>query len=191
MLRSSPLPDVLTHYYRSFGRPLQSLSALSPDERVAVLDELARQEPLPFRLTHPEYLPERLRIESAMRAQLAAKGVRPEREHPHYFVLGTFSLWEEAGWAKVELPLVSVPPEQLSFTMTDSFFNYRSENLRGIAIPKRPYHGQLFTLPELQQRVDLHGLPGDAWRRDPARIFDVYIEAQLWSDRPLEQLLGA
>lgn len=185
---TSDLPQVLTHYYRSCSRPLLSLSALSAEERAAALEGLARHEPLPYRLAHPDYLVERLRIEEKMRAQFAAKGGRVELAHPYYFVLGTFGLWEADGSLKVELPLASVQSDALSFTMTDSFFNYRSENLRGVPIPRRPYHGELFTLSELRDQVRLHGLPGDAWRSDPARIFDVYIEAQIWSDAALRRL---
>lgn len=182
------LPSTLTHYYRGFSKPLLSLTALHPSERRRVLEELARHEPLPFRLTHPDYLPERQRIEALMRSQFEAKGGRPELEHPHYFVVGAFSLWEADGSRKVELSLESVPPHWLSFTMTDSFFNYRESNLRGVRIPKRPYHGQLFSRHELSTQIERHGLPGDAWRSDPGRIFDVYIEAQLWSDAPVSPL---
>jgi hypothetical protein len=188
VVRSGELPKILTHYYRSFSKPLLSLSALSPDERTTVLATLALHEPLPYRLTHPEYLPERQRIEKAMRAQFLAKGGLVELEHPHYFVLGTFAPWEADGSRKAELPLASVPSHSLSFTMTDSFFNYRAENLRGVPIPERPYHGELFTLRELPEQIGLHGLPGDAWRNDPRRIFDVYIEAQVWSDAPVRHL---
>jgi hypothetical protein len=39
-------------------------------------------------------------------------------------------------------------------------------------------------------QVELYGLPGDAWRNDPGRIFDVYIEAQIWSDTPVMQPLS-
>jgi hypothetical protein len=185
------IPNALTHYYRSFSKPLLSLSALPPEELAPVLAELARNEPLPFRLSHPEYLPERLRIESLMRSQFEEKGGRAELEHPHYFVLGTFAPWEADGSRKVELSLASVLPHWLSFTMTDSFFNYRAENLRGVPIPERPYHGQLFTLGELPKQIGLHGLPGDAWHDDPRRIFDVCIEAQIWSDGPVKPLSSA
>ncbi|MGH8310862.1 MAG: hypothetical protein ACRETX_13840, partial [Steroidobacteraceae bacterium] len=184
-LGARDLPQILTHYYRSFSKPLLSISALSVDERATVLAALQGHEPLPFRLAEPEYFPERQRIEKLMRTQFAAKGGRPRREQPHYFVLGTFSLWEADGSSKFEIPLASVPSDALSFTMTDSFFNYRRENLRGIRIPERPYHGQLFTLADLPEQIERHGLPGEAWRSDPTRIFDVYVEAQLWSEVPL------
>lgn len=185
----SELPEILTHYYRSFSKPLQSLSALPAGERPSVLEQLSRHEPLPFRLAHPDYLSERLRIERIMRDQFVGKGGRIEREHPHYFVLGVFSLWEADGSRKLEVTLASIPTHFVSFTLTDSFFNYRTTNLRRIPIPKRACHGELFTLGELREQVELHGLPGDAWRSDPARTFDVYIEAQIWSDAPLRHLL--
>ena len=191
MVGSIELPSTLTHYYRAFSKPLLSLSALPTNERQPVLAELARHEPLPFRLAHPEYLSERLRIESVMRGQFAAKGGRVDLENPHYFVLGTFSLWESDGSRKVELSTSSVLPHWLSFTMTDSFFNYRTENLRGVQIPARPYHGQLFTLGELPEQIGIYGLPGEAWRRDPDRVFDVYIEAQIWSNAPVQALSAA
>lgn len=186
-----PLGKVLTHYHRSFSKPLRSISALPADEQSAVLDALARHEPLPYRLTHHDYVSERHRIEAIMREQFTAKGGRIERDQPHYFVLGRFSLWEENGWSKVEVPLDSIPEHSVSFTMTDSFFNYRSTNLRGVAIPPRPYHGALFTRAELPAQLELHGSPGDAWRTDPTRIFDTYVEAQVWSDAPLRHLLDA
>jgi hypothetical protein len=154
-----------------------------PEHEVArVLEQLAMHEPLPFRLTQPDYLPERRRIESRMHAQFLAKGGRPERAQPHYFVLGEFSLWEGDGSRRLQLPLAELPAACVSFTFTGSFFNYRSHNLRGVAIPPRPYHGELFTLAELPEQGERYGLSGDAWWTDPARRFDVYVEAQLWSD---------
>jgi len=184
------LPNVLTHYYRPFSRPLLSLSALSEQELLGVLEGLARQEPLPYRLTDPAYLSERRRLERLMRHQFETKGGRPEREFPHYFVLGEFSLWESDGSSRVQIPLRTVESVAVSFTLTDSFFNYRRHNLRGVEIPLRPYHGQLFALEELPAQLALHGLPGEAWRFHPERRFDVYVEAQIWSDEPVRHLLA-
>ena len=105
----SELPEKLTHYYRSFSKPLLSISALAAAEQAAVLDGLACHEPLPFRLAHPDYLAERRRIERTMRDRFALKGGGIERENPHYFVLGAFSLWEADGSRKLEVPLASIP----------------------------------------------------------------------------------
>ena len=184
------LPELLTHYYRPFSRPLLSLSRLSDSEASHLVEQLSRHEPLPYRLTRPEYLPERRRIEARMRARWLEKGGRADCGHPHYYVLGEFSLWEEDGSRKLQLPLRSLPESMLSFTLTDSFFNYRPTNLRGVAIPPRAYHGELFTLAELPRELARHRLPTEAWRHDEERRFEVYVEAQLWSDEPVRQLLS-
>ena len=184
-------PDVLTHYYRPHARPFLSLSSLSDPEVSEVLAASARSEPLAFRLTHPGYLSERRTLEARMRHRFLEKGGQPERDHPHYFVLGEFSLWESDGSLKVQIPLSCVPDALVSFTLTDSFFNYRTTNLRGVTIPRRPYHGELFTRHELPEAIRRHGLPGDAWRTDSQRLFDVYVEAQLWGDGPVQPFLAA
>lgn len=182
--------NLLTHYYRPFTRPLLSLSPLSDTQLEEVLGQLATSEPLPYRLTQPAYLPERREIERRMRARFIEKGGDPQLLHPHYFVLGEFSLWESDGSRKVQIALESVPPCWLSFTLTDSFFNYRPTSLRGIPIPRRAYHGELFTLAELPSQLAAHDLPTDAWRSDPERVFEVYVEAQVWSDEPVRRLLA-
>ena len=180
---------VLTHYYRPFSGPLRSLSALSDAELTSVLDRLAANEPLPYRLEQPTYLPERRRIEQAMKERFSEKGGCPQRSHPHYFVLGEFSLWEGDGSLKVRVPLEQVPPQWISFTLTDSFFNYRRTNFRGVPIPPRRYHDELFTLKELPEQLAAHDLPTEEWQTDPTRRFEVYVEAQIWCDEPVRQWL--
>ena len=126
-----------------------------------------------------------------MRRRFIEKGGDPQLFHPHYFVLGEFSLWEGDGSRKVEIPLQSVAPSSLSFTLTDSFFNYRQTNLRGVPIPRRPYHEEVFTLAELSSQLSAHDLPTNDWLSDPERRFEVYVEAQIWSDQPVSHLLSA
>ena len=181
--------EKLTHYYRPFSPPFQSLSTLEPADVDSALRRLAAFEPLPFRLTEPRYLPERRRIEGAMRARFEEKGGAIARPHPHYFVLGKFSLWENDGSRKIELSLADVDPGCLSFTLTDSFFNYRRTSLRGEPIPRRSYHDELYLADELPALLEEHGLPTERWRDDPEHRFEVYVEAQLWSDAPVEAWL--
>ena len=184
------LAKLLTHYYRPFSRPLLNLLDLLEPERSEVLGQIADHEPLPYRLTQPDHLPQRRRIEERMRARFIEKGGRPDRRHPRYFVLGEFSLWESDRSCKVQIPLRSVPAHSVSFTLTDSFFNYRRANLRGAVIPSRPYHDELYTLSELAQQLEIYDLPTEEWRNNRDRMFEVYVEAQLWDDEPIEHLLG-
>jgi hypothetical protein len=185
----STLPNHLTHYYRE--TPLQTLCDLSDAEAAQVLNELGERRELDYRLTRPEYLPRRREIEATMRQAFIAKGGRPYRRNPHYFVVGHFSLYEDdAGWRALRVPIACFDPGTISFTNTDSFFAYSQRNLRGVPIPPRPYHGQVFRLDELEDLVSQHGLPGERWRDDPECRFDVYIEAQVWDDRPLRAYLA-
>jgi hypothetical protein len=180
---------VLTHCHRPFAPPLQSLSGVPATELQRVLADLLRHEALPYRLTQPGYLPERRMIEARMHGRFIEKGGQPQTQQPHYFVLGSFSLWEEDGSLQLKLPIDRVSSRWLSFTLTDSFFNYRRTNLRGIPIPARAYQDELFTLDELPAALAAHDLPTNDWRSVPERIFEVYVEAQLWSDAPVSHLL--
>jgi hypothetical protein len=121
-----------------------------------------------------------------MRTQFAGLGGKPTRANPHYAILGTFSLYEDdQEYKSVRLPLASLPPDSVSFTFTDSFFTFSNANLRGIPIPERPYHGRVYRLEDVPGLVAEYGLPGERWRTEPDRRFDVYIEAQIWDDAPL------
>ena len=178
------LPGFLTHYY--IDQPFRTLSDLPPEHVRRVLEEIGEARELEFRLTKEEYLPRRLGIEVGMRAQFVELGGSPKRQSPHYAILGTFSLYEDDRQMKgVRLPLSLFRSEMLSFTFTDSYFTFSERNLRGVAIPERPYHGHVYRLEDLPALAREFGLPGDRWRDEPDRRFDVYIEAQIWDDEPL------
>jgi hypothetical protein len=49
----------------------------------------------------------------------------------------------------------------------------------------------LFTLEELPLQLATHDLPTSRWAADPARQFEVYVEAQIWSDQPVRHLQRA
>ena len=88
-------------------------------------------------------------------------------------------MWESDDSLRVQIAFDSVHPSCLSFTLTDSFFNYRRTNLHGAAIPPRAYHNELFTVDELPRQLDANDLPTEAWRTDSSRQFEVYVEAPL------------
>jgi hypothetical protein len=182
--------ETLTHYFGPSSEPLLSISGLTQPQRAPILERLAAHESLPLRLTRPDYFAKRTLVEQELRSRFISKGGTPERSHPNYFVLGTFSLWESDGSHKVQIPLSSVPGQWISFTLTDSYFNFCATNLQGVPIPAREYHQQVFTMDELPDQLERHGLPTEDWRNDPTRRFEPYVEAQLWSDQPVAHLLG-
>ncbi len=180
-------PDFLTHYY--VDEPFRTISDLTLSQTEQVLAEIAKRRELEFRLSKSDYLPRRRRIEQAMRRGFIAKNGKPKREHPHYMVLGTFAPWEEAR-RKITIPLSAFSSNVLSFTLTDSFFAYSERNLRGVAIPSRPYDRQVFRLEELDELIAKYGLPGERWQHETRDVFDVYVEAQVWDDEPLREYVG-
>lgn len=184
-MRGDVRPDFLTHYYRDV--PFHTLSDLQDEQVTQTLQEISRQRELDFRLTRDEYLPRRRVIEAEMRAQFMQRGGKPARQAPHYAILGTFSLYEsDPHWRSVAVPLNEVPSDVLSFTFTDSFFAFSDRNLRGVAIPPRPYHRCVYRLEDLPGLNEEFGLPGERWRTEPDRVFDVYVEAQIWDDAAVE-----
>lgn len=172
------IPDHLTHYYRD--EPFRSLTDLDADRAAAVVRSLADDHELPFRLTQPHYLPRRREIESEMRALFIRKGGAPRSERPSYLILGPSKVWAQLEPRAVRVVLDDVPDDVLSFTFTDSFFCFCSENLRGIPIPPQPFHNQVFRRGELTELVAEFGLPGIAPGPTLHAIFDPYIEVQLW-----------
>jgi hypothetical protein len=186
---SAAIPDFLTHYYKRTSRPFRTLSDLSVEEVEAVIGRLQESGPLPFRLTQQQYMIKRRNIERIMRRAFVQKGGRPRRENPHYMVLGSFSLWETSEFEAVRIPLDHFASKIISFTFTDSFYAFERTSLHGKAIPPRPYHRQVFRREELPSLIDEYGLHAEKWKCDPQAEFDVYIEAQIWSDAPLKQYL--
>ncbi len=177
------LPDHLTHYTKD--RPFRSLSERSPEEWPELLASLREENTLAFaRFGRDDYLPNRVRLEARLRKDFVARGGRPIRRHPYYFVLGR-SPWFERHEPKilaVRVPVADLDPTRLSFTYGDSMTSYmlhdgtwpRSEELR------RPHHGRIYLLEELPDLVAALGIPDGPTRDRP----DHYVEAQLWDEPP-------
>jgi hypothetical protein len=102
-------------------------------------------------------------------------------------VLGDSPYWERAAQHRLRIPLSCFRSEIISFTFSDSFYAFSKTTLRGIPIPDAPHRATVFTKHDVERIVDDFGLPpGYADSEEP---FDVYIEAQIWDDSPLEAYL--
>lgn len=181
------ISETLSHYYRE--APFQTLSELSPADAAPLLFSLAGKRRLPYRLRHPEYLRRRRAIEQRMRRAFVEKGGQPRRQHPHYMILGRSTHWEILEPNVVTVPLAALKNDAVSFTYTDSFYTYSATTLRGIPIPAQPHRGKVYCLDELDELVAAFGLPPGY--DDPDERFDLYIEAQIWDDAPLDRILAA
>lgn len=181
------IPDFLTHYFRE--RPFRSLTELTPEATDEVLVGLSQTRQLPRRLRTPTYFVNRRRVEELMYGQFVAKGGRPERRHPHYAILGESEIWAgiEPRW--VRFSLSEIPADQISFTYTDSMVAFVDVDLSGNPVPRKPAYGSVYRLDELAAIFDRFGWPGDRWKTEPDWQHDCYVEAQIWSDEPLEPYL--
>lgn len=193
------LPDNITHYYSRTDRPFQNLSDLSPDELAIVLERLKQRKagnPAFKRVFGKHYMDFRQRTEAKLRDLFEERGGKPERQSPHYFVLGDctwfFNLYPDP--STVTLDWRSLPREAASFTYPDSFVSMRLGPDYGLPPePLQPYHEQVFLLDELADVVAEHGLPDGVADKEyegyHKRSFEKYIEVQVWTDGPVAEFL--
>ena len=114
--------------------------------------------------------------------------------YPQYLVLGTSSyiaaLGEDGRYAEIRIPLSEFDPKEVSFTYSDCMVSlYVSEHDRDKAHFNPEIHGKVFTLPEIMEVVSVYGIPNAEWTTDPKRAFDFFVEAQVWSLRPLKKYM--
>ena len=192
------IPDFVTHYHLADKAPFQNLSTLEGTELDHVLAELqGRRSAGLKRVFGPKYMALRRLTERRLRELFVEAGGTPELQAPHYFCLG------ESPWFRglapdmrgVTVPLSALPDDVTSFTYPDSVVSMGFGPQFGLPDAPRPYHGRAFRLAELPRIVREFGLPENSattdyeayWRRP----FEVFIEVQVWSDRPLAPYVGS
>lgn len=174
------IPDFLCHYYEEAGGPLRNLSDLSLEDAEAVLQGLRTKGDRFASQRTADYLILRREIELQVRGLFIAKGGKPRRQHPHYFVLGEcawLQSWYPHG-CELRIPIRAFHAENISFTYGDTFPAMRYQD-------GKPYRGKVYTLLELPGLVEQYGLP-QIWNADGKCGPERYIEAQVWEDAPLQ-----
>lgn len=171
-------PDFLCHYYPCSETPFRSLSDLPPDEAEAVLEAIRQRGDGFASQRSGDYLTIRHELERLVRERFIERGGQPQRDHPHYMILGAcdwLKSWYAAG-CELRIALAAFNPLHVSFTYGDTFPAMRYED-------GKPYRKQVYTLAELPEVVRMYGLPQD-WNPDGAHGPDRYIEAQIWGNIP-------
>jgi hypothetical protein len=181
---STTLPNFLTHYYEAKNGPFRSLSDLSVAAAESVMADI-REKGNCFASRRAEnYLDIRRELEEKIRRLFLEKGGKPQRDRPHYFILGACAWvksWYENGQACC-IPLAEFSPDAVSFTYGDSFPAMRFQD-------GRPYRGKVYSLAELPALVQQYGLPQE-WNHDGTKGPERYIEAQVWEDAPVRKVLS-
>jgi hypothetical protein len=184
---------LLNHYYHQNDRPFQSLSALTDRAALAVIANLQqRQGSVYRRFKDPDnYLKLRRETEQWLRTEFINKGGKPVASYPQYFTLGR-AAWIELGYAgnfdRIQIPLTVFHAEQISFTYPDSMVSYWLQSQSDREYYQPEYHGRVFSLDEITEIIDRFGIPDREWQDRSERKYDLFIEAQVWSD-DLHQLI--
>ena len=178
------LPTCLYHYYDCSHAPFRSLSNLSAQQAEHVLQAI-RQRGIGFASQRSaDYLTIRRALEAKVRDLFIEKGGQPQRETPHYLILGAcdwVKSWYDEG-CELRVRLARFSPQHVSFTYGDTFPAMRYGD-------GKPYRGQVYTLTELPALVQEFGLP-QIWNADGNQGPDRYIEAQVWDDAVLQAWLN-
>ena len=177
------MPDFLSHYYEAGRGPFRNLSDLPPDEAEVILENIRQKGDVFASKRVKDYLDIRRGLEDKVRELFIKKGGKPQRQRPHYMILGDCS-WLQKWYLdgqELRIPLASFQPEIVSFTYGDTFPAMRHQD-------GKPYREQIYTLDELPELVRLYGLPQE-WNGEGKHGPDRYIEAQVWADEPIKQFL--
>ncbi len=189
--------DFLTHYYRNDKPPFRSLSYLTDNEAEHLCTALLEENPVAFRRfrNFQAYWQQRRRTDQWVRSEFEKKGGVPTEPYPQYLVLGTSSyiasLGEDDGYAEIRIPLTEFDPQEVSFTYSDCMVSlWLHEDQQHKEYFNPDIHGKVFTLPEILEVVKEHGIPAGEWETDPKKCFDFFVEAQVWSFKPLKKYLS-
>jgi len=178
------IPDYLYHYYDCSKKPFLNLSDLAQSEAEVVLQQIRQNEHSFASKRTKDYLATRHKLEVQIRNLFIEKNGKPQRETPHYMILGRcdwVKSWYTEG-CELFMPLANFKPEHISFTYGDTFPTMRF-------LDDKPYRKQVYTLAELPDIIEEFGLP-QKWNPEGKHGPERFIEAQIWDDTVLEEQLG-
>ena len=185
--------DFLTHYYQKGEPPFRTLTELPQSEALAIIKGFDPEEALVFnRFRNPQkYMQDRKRTENWLHSEFISIGGRPKKTKPYYLVLGTSSYIQEGynlNCNSLKIALDSIDLSEVSFTYPDSMVSlWLKEN--GKKQYNSRYHGRVFTYDDLLILFDDIRHKDNIWKEDQSRAYDFFIEAQLWSDKPIKEYL--
>jgi hypothetical protein len=179
--------DYLTYYYNANNPPFQTLSSLSEEEALQIMQALCDDSPFGARFKDPhQYWNDRQAAEQWVRELFIAKGRKPKAKYPICMALGS-SPWlerakpDQAAYGEIRIPLDIFSEDDVSFTFPDSMVShwFAKDKPEGLYMPD--YHGVVFTRTEILALVEEKGLPEVEWKLNMPDEIGAYIEAQVWN----------
>ena len=86
---------------------------------------------------------------------------------------------------EIRIPIAAFKESEVSFTYPDSMISLWFANEQPAQFYMPEYHGKIFTISEILAIVEAKGLPEESWETGLPPDLAPYIEAQVWSRRPL------
>ena len=174
----------LYHYFDKRSGPFRSLTALSDDEAVSVLEKLKKERPGAYASQrNMSYIVKRRRCEDTVREKAAEKGVIMDIPSPHYMVVEACP-WIRSWFEKpdvIAIPIEQFDTARISFTYGDSMPTFSPFVNDG-----KEYRRTVYTYDEILYIIEKYGLPQN-WNSDGTKGIERYIEAQVWTDDPIAQ----
>lgn len=178
--------NYLTHYYMSDKEPFQSLSSLSDEDAIKIMEELCDDTPFGERFKNPvQYLKARKDTEMWVREEFIAKGGKPKDNYPIPMVFGSSKWMVEVApdrnkHAEIRIPLSVLTDDDVSFTYPDSMISRWFGRDKPEEYYQPALHGKVFTLSEILSIVAERGMPEEDWEINMPSDLAPYIEAQVW-----------
>ena len=180
------LPGVITHNYDPDYGPFRNLCALPPSRAEALLDEIRDSGK---RRIKANYLRRRVTVEAWLMRESRRKLGATHLERPLYFFLGDFANGlDRSRPCSIVVPMAAFSSSMLTFTYPDSMASLPLATKAEHRAERRPYHGHVFTLEELENVVAQYGMPARQRSVIDTTVRDRFIEVQVWDDRPLQTL---
>ncbi len=180
-------PTVITHNFDPARGAFRNICTLPETDVERVLDEIRASG---TRRIKANYQRRRRATEDWLMAERHRKLGNPWLARPIYFFLGDFADGLDPSRPRsLIVPLSTLPAETMTFTYPDSMASLSLATKDTHLADRRPYHGKVFTLREITAAVAEFGLP-DKHRDDMrSRLYDRFIECQIWDDRPVKRFL--
>ena len=179
-------PMHLYQYFEHERGPFLTLSDLSFEYATNMQNSLKENgNLLEKRDFDGNYLTFRRKVEADVRAAFIYKGGKPVRTAPQYFSLGENHIIA-AEWFKctdwVSIPIDEFDLETVSFTYGDSFIVNHPEHSN-----KADHRINVCTYAEILAKIEENGWPQAFIKEDSPFWMPRYIEAQVWSDEPINK----
>lgn len=177
---------LLYHYYDEKIGPFKSLSELSTDEAVDLLNKIKIEKPhTQCAQRDMQYMFRRHTYEDIIRKEFLKKGGCVKKDTPHYMVVEHspwLNTWFENS-AFITIPIEEFDLSTVSFTYGDSHPTFspwpRDDDWK-------EYRRKLYTYNEILDIIKRYGLP-QIWNNDGKFGPERYIEAHIWSDETINR----